>query len=852
MKRVTRQKTAARARVNVAGLQIGLLALALYPSTATAFEPNQVIQVLQAQPSSITIGPPATRVGLEGQQRLNQTGRPVTLTVPAKDGPLYLGDVVLTISAEDRVEFASARVLDLLSNIVAPSALEALRGSLGGRTVASPDDFAQAGVRIDYDPQTLELLIGIPSEIRAAQGLSISNLDRERFGNFAVPAGFSAYLNARGNIDYSHRGSDTGFGDPVVFLDVASRLKGVVFETQALWTPGGASDFQRQGSRFVIDDLGSLLRWTVGDLQQVARGYQASQPTLGASVLRSYSALQPQVVARPRGQRSFTLDRPSTVEVYVNGQMVRRLQLQPGNYNLSDFPFTQGSNDVRLAIIDDAGRTEVLRFNIFFDQTQLAEGLSEFGLYGGVKSTLDVDGPDYGDDWTMSGFYRYGANDNLTLGGNYQADAESAMLGIEAVFGTSFGTFGVQFAASENDFIPSGRAATVTFQRVIQLSNGRTDSLNLSYQYRSAYFSPAGVIPGVNPFSDEYGFGYTHAFSDDVFAGVDLRFSKGRGNQPDFSNYRGTLGWRLTQSTSLTTDLLYEDGLRGSEVAALIGLTVRLGSYSSLRGDYDSRGHRARLGYQTINGQGVGSYNASADVETSDNGSGFNGNFNYIANRAELGVSHFSTFEDTFGSTQDQRTSLRAGTALAFADGAFSIGRPIFDSFAVVQGHRSTDGTDILIEPTPDGYLASTGALGTAVMPNLPSYSEQTITIDAPEAPVGVDLGTGSFRVFPPYRSGYRLIVGSEYAFSAIGTLLAPDGAPLSLVSGTAVELAEPYRSPITLFTNRAGRFGLSGLRPGRWRIDMLGEDPVTYYIDVPQDAQGVLRFDRLKPSEGN
>ena len=137
-------------------------------------------------------------------------------------------------------------------------------------------------------------------------------------------------------------------------------------------------------------------------------------------------------------------------------------------------------------------------------------------------------------------------------------------------------------------------------------------------------------------------------------------------------------------------------------------------------------------------------------------------------------------------------------------------------------------------------------------MPNLPAYSEQTITIDAPDAPVGVDLGAGSFRVSPPYRSGYRLTVGSDYSFSAIGTMLAADGTPLSLVSGTATELAAPGNPPITLFTNRAGRFGLSGLRPGRWRIDMLGEDPATYYIDVPADAQGVLRFENLKPSEGN
>lgn len=852
MKRVTHPTMAVKSFAGVAGLQIGLCALGLLPSAVMAAEPGQAGTVQQAQPRTITIGPPATQVQPDGQ-RLNQTGGPVTLTVPAKDGPLYLGDVVISISTEDRISFDSNRIIDLLSNIVAPSALESLRGSLAGKTVATPDDFTPAGLQITYDPQRLELAIGIPSELRAAQGLSISNLDRERFGNFVQPAGFSAYLNARGNLDYVHEGGDTGFGDPVVFLDFASRLNGLVFESQAIWTPGGlTSDFQRQGSRFIYDDIGSLVRWTVGDLQQVSRGYQGTQPALGVSVLRSYSALQPQVVARPRGQRSFTLDRPSTVEVYVNGQVVRRLQLQPGNYNLSDFPFTQGANDVRLAITDDAGRIEVLRFNIFFDQTQLAEGLSEFGFYAGVKSELAPDGPDYSGDWTVSGFYRYGVNDNLTLGANYQADAESALYGLEAVFGTSIGTFGVQYAASQNDFAPSGHAATLTFQRLIQLSSGRSDSFNLSYQYRSEFFGPAGAVPGANPFSSEFGAGYTHAFSDDVFAGVDLRYSSGRGVQPDFENYRGTVGWRISETASLTTDILYEDGLRGSSVAALIGLTVRLGTYSSVRGDYDSRDNRTRLGYQTINGQGVGSYNASADIETSDNGSGFNGNVNYIANRAELGASHFTSFADTFGSTQDQRTSVRVGTALAFADGAFSVGRPIFDSFAIVEGHRSLERTDILVEPTPQGYLANTGAFGTAIMPNLPAYSEQTITIDAPDAPVGVDLGAGSFRVFPPYRSGYRLTVGSDYSFSAIGTMLAADGTPLSLVSGTATELAAPGNPPITLFTNRAGRFGLSGLRPGRWRIDMLGEDPATYFIDVPADAEGVLRFENLKPSEGN
>lgn len=845
MKRVSLLTTADRAAFTA-----GLCLLSFAPSVVRAEEP-QVGVTPQAQPRTITIGTPTAQPTT--QQRLNETGRAVTLTVPAKDGTLYLGDVVITIGTDDTVEFAAGRMLDLLSNIITPQALETLRGSLGGRTTATPADFTAAGVTIDYDPRALELRLGIPSGLRAAQGLSISDLDRRSVGSFDTPAGFSAYLNVRGNLDYLHRGANDGFGDPVLFMDMAARLSGVVFETQGVWTPGaGGEEFQRQGSRFVYDDLDGLVRWTVGDLQTLARGYQAALPTVGLSAVRSYSALRPQEIIRPRGQRSFNLDRPSTVEIYVNGQMVRRVQLQPGAYNLSDFPFTQGANDVRLSVTDDAGRTEVLRFNIFFDQTQLAEGLSEFGVFVGAKSELGPDGPDYSNDWTVSGFYRRGVTDNLTLGANLQADEEGALYGVEAIFGTSVGTFGVQFAASQNDFVPSGEALTVTFQRLLQLPSGRSDSLNLSYQYRSEWFGPAGGFVTSNPFSHEFGLGYTHAFSDDVYAGIDLRHSIGRGSQPDFSNYRGTVGWRLTPTISFTTDVLYEDGLAGNELAALFGLTVRLGAFSSARADYDTRDNRARIGYQTLGGQGVGSYSASADLENSDNGSGFNGSLNYIANRAELGVAHFSSFENGFGATLDERTSLRVGTSIAFADGAVSVGRPIFDSFAIVKGHRSLGNAEILVEPTPLGFEASTGVLGAATMPNLPSYSEQTITIDAPEAPVGSDLGTGAFRVFPPYRSGYLLTVGSDYSYSAIGTLIGLDGAPLSLVSGTATELSAPDREPITLFTNRAGRFGLSGLRAGRWRLDMLGEDPATYYIDVPETADGVLRFENLQPSRGN
>lgn len=813
---------------------------------ATAAQPGATPQ---AQERRIVIESPSVAVpGTPG--RLNPTGRAVTLTVPAKDGAVYLGDIVITIDTQDKLEFSAQRLLDLLSNVLAPDVLQTLQASFAGKATLTPADFEASGISIRYNPQQLALELGIAAERRATQSVQVSPLNRDRIGTFAKPADFSAYLNIRGNLDYIHDGFDEGLNEPIFFLDGATRLGGAVLESEGIWQPGSDRvDFQRQGSRLVYDDRHNLMRWTGGDLQTISRGFQAAPDIAGLSIFRSYSVLQPQTIVRPRGDRSFRLERPATVEVQVNGQIVRRLQLAPGTYDLRDFPFTQGANDIRLSILDDTGRSELLRFNVFLDQSQLAKGLSEFGLYAGVKSPLGRHGPHYSDEMALTGFYRRGVSDYLTLGVNAQFDNDSRMGGVEAVLGTTIGTIGVNFSLSDLDGFGTGHAAVVTFQRLIQRRDGRADSLNLSFETRSRDFGPMGTIIPDNPFKWEIGAGYSHAFNDFVYAGLDARYSKGRDAQRDIHNYRATVGWRISPDLSLTADARYERDDFGSRVGGLFSLTYRLGRYSSVRSDYDTHFDRAKLSYQTLRGQGVGSYNITADAERSDLGSGVNVVGNYYANRAELGLSHFGTFENDFGDSSSQRTSLRFGTSLAVADGAFSVGRPIYDSFAIVKPHPTLKNADVLIDPSPFGYTANTGALAAATQPSISSYAERTITLDAPTAPSGVDLGQGSFRVFPPYRSGYLHMVGSDYSVTALGTMLNTDGEPVSLVTGTATELAHPEREPVTLFTNKEGRFGAVGLAPGKWRIQMLDTQNSSYVIDVPQNTEGVLRLGEIRPN---
>jgi outer membrane usher protein len=776
--------------------------------------------------------------GVDGEQ-INPTGRAVVLTAPLFDGQSYIGDTTLTLEPGGQASFSAERLLTLLTPRLAPTLVERLRQRLAERGQISDVDLEGVGVAIRYDPLTLQLMMDVAAASRASRSLTLGD-DRGRGTvTYVAPAEVSAYLNIRGSMDWVQQGGDRGLAAPITFLDGAIRAGGVVLESEANWQPGGRGvDFQRRGARLVYDDRDSLIRWSGGDLHTLARGFQAAPEISGLSISRFYSLLDPQRIIRPRGNRSFRLERRSVVEVRVNGQLVRRLELDPGSFDLKDFPFTQGANDVRLTITDDTGRTESFNFDIFLDQSQLAEGLSEFGLYAGVIAPLGRRGPVYSDDLAFSGFYRRGLSDKLTLGANAQADPNGWMGGVEAVVATPIGSFGGFASASHVDGAGKGWASILTFQRTMTRRTGGADALSLSFETRSRDFAPIGVGTPSNPYRYVAGASYNGSISDTLYAGLDARYSRGRGTEPNVGSLRATGGWRISSQLNLTGDISYERAGRQDRVGVFVSLVFRLDRASSLRADYDSRGDRKRLTYQTYHGSGTGAYNFSADVEHSDLGIATTANGIYYGNRAELGFSHFGTFERDLGGSTGQRTSLRFGTSLAFADGSVSIGRPIQDSFAIVRAHPSLKGTDIFVDSNGRFSTANSGALGTALQPSLSSYSERNLLVTAPDAPIGTDLGEGSFRLLPGYRSGYRLTVGSDYMVSVVGRLLGANGQPIALVAGSAIEEAHPGREPVPLFTNAAGRFGVTGLAPGRWRITLSDSDRTQFDLVIPDGAE--------------
>jgi outer membrane usher protein len=77
--------------------------------------------------------------------------------------------------------------------------------------------------------------------------------------------------------------------------------------------------------------------------------------------------------------------------------------------------------------------------------------------------------------------------------------------------------------------------------------------------------------------------------------------------------------------------------------------------------------------------------------------------------------------------------------------------------------------------------------------------------------------------------------------------MVGADGVPISLLAGKAIEVGVANARTLTIFTNRTGRFGVSGMRKGRWRIEMPTEPPTVVEIEIPDEALGVVRLGEIK-----
>jgi outer membrane usher protein len=184
-------------------------------------------------------------------------------------------------------------------------------------------------------------------------------------------------------------------------------------------------------------------------------------------------------------------------------------------------------------------------------------------------------------------------------------------------------------------------------------------------------------------------------------------------------------------------------------------------------------------------------------------------------------------------------------TAIAFADGKVALSRPISDSFALVVPEKTL--ASLIVGVNPDGqgaYLSRADNFGAAVVPSLSSYNVSSLLLEVPDAPTGVETGKAVYYTLPSYKSATVIRVGTDATVYIRGILTDAQGTAIALQAGEVRSLSDPQWQSITLFTNGAGKFALTGFKVGRYELK-IGSQILQF--EVPEGKVGLYDIGKLK-----
>ena len=767
--------------------------------------------------------------------------RDVEIETPVLVNDLVIGRIQIRIDGGTQAKAFDYKALRaLIADGLSPEVVAEFDALAGGRDFVPFQQTEAFKVPVRFDDDQLATVITVAPAYTRVQPLQVRAPHHPNENAVIKPATVSGYVNMRAAAGYDHGGTSANGPEPLrVNFDGAVNLKGWVLEGQADYMSG--DDVQsamkqplwtRGNVRLVHDDVPNMLRYAAGDLSYPVTGFQGFQSMAGLSVARNFN-LQPYTVFRPTGQSSILLTSPSQVEVFINGNRDRTLQLPAGNYSLSDFPVVDGVNDVHLLITDAAGRVEEHTLSIFTSDNLLRKGVQAFSYNLGLTSSVVNNRITYGHDLLFSGFSRYGVTDTLTVGANAQASAVQQMVGGTSIVQGRLGNVQLDLAASHDRDFGTGTAGRVQYSFV----DPRARTFDLALSWRDPYFNALGQRGRA---LERYT--VSARYGQKIFSDIQAAFGARLLTQRSLAaGGRGTSQWAYSASLNkyLSPSLSMSANF-GSSSSDHLNFFVSLawipgrnhsGGQQSVNASYDSSSQTARGDWSWSSGRRDHSLDAQVSlIQRRGQNYGLDADADYTDYRYEASVQHVTGWD---GAAFDQA---RLATAVVFADGRFALSRPVANSFALIYPHDDLKGHDIGINPSSLNehdvtFEARADRWGAAVLPDMDAYYDRPVIIDTRHIPAGFDVGNSQVVLAPTYKSGVVVKVGSGADAYARGRITAADGTPAALLGGE-VTGTDGYDQQV--FTDRNGVFYVYGLARGTYHLNLLGHDgqPLDFTID--------------------
>lgn len=501
------------------------------------------------------------------------------------------------------------------------------------------------------------------------------------------------------------------------------------------------SRFRRYMSSMIVDDRVRLVRYTFGDFYGYSGALGGSCNFGGINVTRTFS-IDPYFVKFPDLPLSGIIQNTSSIEVYINGALVREEILPPGQFSLVNVPVTAGAGDAMIVIRDAFGREQIIQNPYYYSQLLLRPGLHEFSYSLGFRREyFGTENFEYGEP-ALIALHRYGFTKWLTGGAYIEIDRDTFNAGIDSILILGLAGDLSLSGSLSNERGKFGNAFSVGYAYSSRNLYGRISIRQISDSYANLSLPSTGeksnwqLGAGLGFYQRNLGSlsintSYMKMHSGGVYKNVFVVYTKRL-----FNNILLLFRAQRSEAEEVRNEFF-------------VGASTFIGNNLSGSLDYKTDGEVSHLSTRfqkeppSISGFGY-------SLEIDSQGTGLGGSEVDGAVLVQYRGHHGEYSGGVRKIGEENYYDAGVSGSIAMIDRSVFLSRPIYNSFALVKAGGLGG---VGVERNGD-KIAITNKNGNAIVPDLVSNYGNEISLRPLDIPINYNLNELKRYVAPPYRGG--------------------------------------------------------------------------------------------------
>lgn len=447
--------------------------------------------------------------------------------------------------------------------------------------------------------------------------------------------------------------------------------------------------------------------------------------------------LQPGFIYYPLPNLSGETTIPSAIDLYINDVNRQHKNISEGPFEIQDLPTINGGGEVKVIQKDLLGREKTYIVPYYLSKYALKPGVKQYSISTGfARNKFGTKSNEYKKNLITTINYKHGLTNNFTyaLRAEYKKNQQAA--GIRATYSSpQIGEINLVTVASYQDQIQTGLG---NLSKLIYIRQYNSFNLNLSLDHITEKYIEIGQDKKIIPYRNSFQafIGVPFKYNNSMTLNYISRINRHKKDESLISaNYYHNIAKLF--NLSITTQFDLKDSKRKVVFINLVKAFDNISTSLSSNIETDQKTRyiaSINKGMSEYNNMGYGLRISKKENIDALGLISYNNPYNKL--QAEL---------DYINSKYNYRLSAQGG--ITYYDKYLYFSKPIQDSFAVIDTNNFKN-IDIYHN---NRLVAKTNSSGRAIIPNLNSFDNNTISIQPNDLPLSTKFEQTKLNT-TPYR----------------------------------------------------------------------------------------------------